>query len=399
MTRTQAVDLCDPDLFASNEFWSAFAWLRANDPVHWHEEPDGPGFWAVTRYRDITAVYADHESFSSRYGMRLGSNADAVAAVAQRMLIVSDVPDHTQLKRVLSRAFAPGEMPRLERVVTRVVREVVAEAVETGEMDFIEVAKLLPNYVVCAVMDLPRSEWAWVGQTTTDAFEGADEQTRSGANSEIFLYFDDLVRQRRGSDAEDFISRIIREPRVVDGGERLLTDEEVIFNCNGVLSGANETTRYSTAGGVLALAENPDQWQELRGASAEGISTAVEEILRWTVPGMHTMRTVTRPVSIGGVELAVGDRVTNWNGSANRDEELFAEADRFRVGRRPNRHIAFGSGRHLCLGARLARLEMATFFGELVERVAAIEITGDPVFNASNFTWGLTALPVRLVPR
>ena len=259
--------------------------------------------------------------------------------------------------------------------------------------------KLLPNYVVCAVMDLPRSEWAWVGQTTTDAFEGADEQTRSGANSEIFLYFDDLVRQRRGSDAEDFISRIIREPRAVDGGERLLTDEEVIFNCNGVLSGANETTRYSTAGGVLALAENPDQWQELRGASAEGISTAVEEILRWTVPGMHTMRTVTRPVSIGGVELAVGDRVTNWNGSANRDEELFAEADRFRVGRRPNRHIAFGSGRHLCLGARLARLEMATFFGELVERVAAIEITGDPVFNASNFTWGLTALPVRLVPR
>jgi cytochrome P450 len=124
----------------------------------------------------------------------------------------------------------------------------------------------------------------------------------------------------------------------------------------------------------------------------------VEEILRWTVPGMHTLRTATRPVILGGVEIQPGDRVANWNGSANRDEEVFTDPAAFRVDRSPNRHITFGAGRHLCLGARLARLEMASFLRELLDRVDAIELTGESVINASNFTWGLLRLPVRLIP-
>ena len=401
MIEAPIVDLTDPELFTSNRFWEVLDWLRANDPVHWHPEAAGSGFWVLTRYDDVAAVYADAESFSSRFGMRLGSNEDAVSAVSQRMLIVSDPPDHTHLKRVLSKAFAPTEMSRWEGLVRAVVREVVADAVAAGEIDFLEVAKLIPNYVVCAVMDLPREDWSWIGATTTNAFEGEDEEARSGANGEIFLYFDELLRQRRGGSGDDFISRVARDRRAGDvpGQDRLLTDEEIIFNCNGVLAGANETTRYSTAGGVLALAENPEQWRKLCTGGAAAISKAVEEILRWTVPGVHALRTVTRPVTFRGQSFEVGDRVTVWNVSANRDEFVFAHADRFVVDRSPNRHVTFGAGRHLCLGARLARLELAVLLEELLGRVEKIELCGEPRYNASNFTWGLRALPLRLIPK
>jgi cytochrome P450 len=394
------VDLKDAELFRSNDFWPTLAWLRANDPVHWHPEPDGPGFWALTRYRDIVDVYTDHETFSSRYGMRLDSNPAAVSAVSQRMLIVSDPPDHTQLKRVLARPFGPAEMPRIEARVREVVGEVVRSAVTGQSLDFLEVAKKIPNYVVCALMDLPRADWGWVGKVTTEAFEGLDEEARSGAHGEIFLYFSDLVAARRRHPGDDFVSRVVHDRLAVDreGTVRPLTDEEIIFNCNGVLAGANETTRYSAAGGVLALVENPDQWQALVDGGSDAVATAVEEILRWTVPGMHAMRTAIRPARIGDVRIAVGDRVTLWNGSANRDEDMFEHADRFAVRRAPNRHITFGAGRHLCLGSKLARLELSVFLAELTGRAERVELTGEPRFNASNFTWGLCELPVRLVP-
>jgi cytochrome P450 len=395
------VDLRDPELFRHNDFWPVLAWLRANDPVHWHPEPDGPGFWALTRYRDIVDVYTDHETFSSRYGMRLDSNPAAVSAVSQRMLIVSDPPDHTQLKRVLSRPFAQGEMPRIEARVREVVRDVVRSAVTGQSLDFLDVAKKIPNHVVCALMDLPRDDWDWVGKVTTEAFDGPDEETRSGAHGEIFLYFSDLVAARRKHPGDDFVSRVTHDRCAVDreGTTRPLTDEEIIFNCNGVLAGANETTRYSAAGGVLALTENPDQWRAIVDAGPDGIAPAVEEFLRWTVPGMHAMRTAVRPARIGDLRIQVGDRLTLWNGSANRDEDIFECADKFDVRRAPNRHITFGAGRHLCLGSKLARLELNVFLAELVVLVDRFELTGEPAFNGSNFTWGLSRLPVRLVPR
>lgn len=395
------VNLKDAELFRRNAFWPVLAWLRANDPVHWHAEPDGPGFWVLTRYRDVVDVYTDHETFSSRYGMRLDSNPAAVSAVSQRMLIVSDPPGHTQLKRVLYRPFGPAEMPRIEASVREVVREVVGSAVTGENLDFLDVARKIPNDLVCALMDLPRADWGWVGKVTTEAFEGADEATRSGAHGEIFLYFSDLVAARRKRPGDDFISRVVHDLRAVDneGTTRPLTDEEIIFNCNGVLAGANETTRSSAAGGVLALVQRPEQWRALVDAGPGGIAPATEEILRWTVPGMHAMRTAVRPARIRDARIRVGDRVTLWNGSANRDEDIFDHADRFDVRRAPNRHITFGAGPHLCLGSKLARLELNVFLAELVARVERIELTGEPRFIASNFTWGLCSLPLRLVPR
>ncbi|MFF4260993.1 cytochrome P450 [Streptomyces virginiae] len=395
------IDLLDPGPFGRNDFWPTFTWLRAHSPVHWHPEPgsDDGGFWVLSRHRDIMKVYADSDTFSSARGMRLGSDPAAVAAVAQRMLIVSDVPHHTRLKRALHQAFGPQQMPRLEAMVEKVVGELVTEALERDELDFIDLAKQLPNRVVCAMMGIPRADWAWIGALTTDAFDSPDDEVRTNAHSEIFLYFIELLAERRARPGDDLVSQIAHDTLVDegDGVERPLSDHEIVFNLNGVLSGANETTRYSAAGAVHMFAEHPDQWRLLRGLGQGGIAPAVEEILRWTTPGVHALRTAVRDTEINGIPVAEGARVTLWNVSANRDEDVFADPHAFRVDRRPNRHVAFGHGRHLCLGARLARFELGALLTEMLGVLDGFELAGPVTFNSSNFTWGINALPVRLL--
>ncbi len=331
--------------------------------------------------------------------MRLGSDPAAVAAVTQRMLIVSDVPHHTRLKRALQQAFGPQQMPRLEALVEQVVGELVTESAEHEELDFIDLAKQLPNRVVCAVLGIPRADWAWIGALTTDAFDSPDEAVRSSAHSEIFLYFIELLAERRARPGDDLVSQIAHDTLVDegDGSERPLSDHEIVFNLNGVLSGANETTRYSAAGAVHMFAEHPDQWRLLRALGPDGIAPAVEEVLRWTTPGVHALRTAAHDTEINGIPVAAGARVTLWNVSANRDEEVFADPHAFRVDRRPNRHVAFGHGRHLCLGARLARFELGALLSEMLAVLDGFELAGPVSFNSSNFTWGINSLPVRLL--
>ncbi|HWM01438.1 MAG TPA: cytochrome P450 [Actinophytocola sp.] len=389
------IDLTDNDAFGGGAFWSTMEWLRDNDPVHRHPFPDGGHFWAVTRYADVVEVYKDSDVFSSRYGMRLDTNPDAVAAVSQRMLIVSDPPEHTQLKRVLNKSVFPDD---LDGLVREIVHDLLAEALTAGELDIVDVIKRLPTRVVCALLGVARPDWDWLGSTMNGAFEGPDEEARAGNHAEIFLYFAELVSKRRKNPGTDFISRIATDRRETLDGERELTDEEIIVNCNGVMAGGNETTRYSTAGGLHAFTQNPDQWELLRTGGPAVIPTAVEEILRWSTPGVHVLRTAMRPTRIGDTEIAVGDKVTLWNVSANRDERAFPDAHRFDITRTPNRHLAFGGGRHLCLGAKLARLELAVFLEELVKQVSAVELIGEPTYTASNFTWGTRTLPVRLTP-
>jgi cytochrome P450 len=394
------VDLTDPSRFADGRFWSDLAWLRENDPVHWHADVER-GFWAVTRHRDVLGVYADDQTFVSSQGMRLGHDPDAVGAVSQRMLIVSDPPDHTQLKRVLGRSFGSAELPRLDRLVRQTVSAAVDAALSAGELDLVPLAGRIPNNVICSLMGLPPADWDWIGEVTTEAFDGASDDARAAAHGEVFLYFSDLVAERRKRPGDDYVSRITHDLRetAVPGEQRPLTDEEAVFNCHGVLAGANETTRHAATGGALALAERPDQWQTLVDGGAGTVGTAAQEVLRWTTPAVHVLRTATRAAVIGGVPIEAGARVTLWNVSANRDAAVFPHPERFDVTRAPNRHVAFGGGRHRCIGARLANHELEVFLTELVARVSRLELIGTPQRNASNFTLGLTCLPVRLTPR
>lgn len=390
------VDLTDLDLFERNGHGEVLAWLRRNEPVYWHDEPDGPGFWVVTRHADTVRVYGDDDLFSSELGMRLDSSPEAVAAVSGRMLIVTDPPVHTELRQVIGRGLGSAAMPRIKAITEQVVSDVIAAALAEGELDFLEVARRIPNHVVCALLGLPREHWEWVGDTTTEAFDAASGPDRVAAYGELFLLFTELLEERRENPGDDIISMVATSTTRTG---RALTDEEIIVNCHGVLTGANETTRYALAGGTLELARDPAHWEWLRTAGTDGIASAVEEILRWTGPGVHVLRTATRATELSGVPIAEGDRVTLWHHAANRDEEVFADAERFLLDRNPNRHVTFGLGKHFCIGSRVARMELATFLTAMLSTMDHVELAGEPRYNRSNFTWGLRELPVKLVPR
>ncbi|MEU5222837.1 cytochrome P450 [Streptomyces toyocaensis] len=240
-------------------------------------------------------------------------------------------------------------------------------------------------------MGLPRADWAWIGEKTTEAFESPSEVRRITANSEIFKYFYDLVRENRRTGANEFVSGLTARAGSGSG----LTDEELVFNFAGILAGGNETTRYTLAALTLELARHPDQWRRIAEGEVDP-SVATEEGLRWSVPGMHVMRTATEAVRVGDAEVAPGERVVTWIGSANRDPEVFDAPDVFDVGRTGNRHVSFGAGRHVCLGSRLARLEITAYLRALRGMVTSVELNGPPRYNGSNFTWGLNELPAVL---
>lgn len=388
-------DLFEPGLFAGTRFYQTFAWYRRHDPVTWQEDQDG-GFWSVVRYHDVVAVHRDTKRMSSTSGMRLGSGAVAVAAVADRMLIVSDPPAHTRMKRVLIQPFSTQMLAAAEQHVDEVVAAVVADATRArDDGDALHLLRRIPTDVISAIMNLPRSDWTWIGERTTEAFEADSELERLAANSEIFSYFYDLVAANRNNGDNAFISGLLADRD--REGRCDVSDEELVFNLSGILAGGNETTRYTLAALSLELARQPEQWRRVRSGEVD-LERTTEEALRWSVPGMHVMRTAAEPVRLGGVEVAAGQRVVTWIGSANRDEAVFEQPDMFDAGRVENRHLSFGAGRHLCLGSRLARLEITAYLRALRSSVSELRLTGEPRYNGSNFTWGIDRLPMRLEP-
>lgn len=199
------------------------------------------------------------------------------------------------------------------------------------------------------------------------------------------------MSENRRTAANDFINTLTTR---TDSSPQL-TDEELVFNFSGILAGGNETTRYTLASLTHQLAEHPDQWSRIIEGEVDP-SVATEEGLRWSVPGMHVMRTATEAVRVGEAEIEPGQRVVTWIGSANRDAEIFDNPDTFDVGRTGNRHVSFGAGRHMCLGSRLARLEITAYLRTLRSTVGSMQLEGEPRYNGSNFTWGLNELPVVL---
>lgn len=390
------IDLLSPGVFAGHRFLDRLAAVRERPGLTWHPEPDGPGFWVAARYDDVQAVLSDPGTFSSRAGIRLGGSGEAADLVADRMMVVSDPPRHGRIRRVVGAPFTPAALrqwhDRIVAGVTDLVDEVVAaDAGGPLVRDAVgDLAQRLPNQVICAMMNLPRADWPLIGRLTTDGLDSPDPIDRLDANAEIFGYFADLIAERRARPGDDLISALL----AADGD---LTDDELILNCSGVLTGASETVRYAAAGALLVFGDRPELWTALR-AAPELLPTTVEEILRWTSPGLHALRTVTRPVTVAGTVLHPGDRVTAWICSANRDPTVFPDPDTFRPDRTPNKHLAFGWGPHVCVGARVARLELTALLTALIRRVRVIAPAGEPVWGAGNFIHGLTRLPVRLSP-
>lgn len=383
--------MIDLDLFEHGDPDARWVALRADDPVH-----DAGEFWELTRYDDVVAVYRDPATFSSERGMVLG--LDGTDPAAGRMLVVTDPPRHPKLRKVISGVFTPRTMRRLEDGVRSTVARLLGHAGE--ECEFVDsVAARLPVAMICDLLGVPAADQDWMYHLTSTAFGGGDPasaadvsiEDRAQAYGDIFLYYQELAAERRRAPGDDLVSTLVHGE--VDG--RPLDVEEVLLNCTNLIIGGNETTRHAASGGVLAFAERPRLWQRLR-EDVSAVPSAVEEILRWTTPGMHVLRTCTRDVEIRGRRIAAGEQVVAWNASANRDEEVFEAPQEFRPDRTPNRHIAFGQGGHHCLGAALARIELTVLFEELAKQVDGIEVTGEVRRVRSCVLRGLRRLPVRL---
>jgi len=391
-------DLADPRTFVEQDLPALWARLRSEDPVHWSEPAVGrPGFWSITRHRDLLTVYKDNERFTSEQGNVLSTLLQGSDSASGKMLAVTDGPRHRAIRALMLRSFSPRLLDSVVQGVRRRTRALMAARLD-GEFDLAaDLADQIPINTIGDLMGIPEADRPmlvdWNNQTLSRYQAGDTELEEWLARNEILLYFGDLAARRRRDPGADVVSALVAG--TVDG--RSLTHDEVVFNCYSLILGADESSRMSSIGAVLALAEYDNQWQALR-AGEVGLDSAVDEVLRWTTPPMHFGRRAVADVELGGRLIRTGDVVALWNAAANRDPEVFADPEVFDLARTPNKHVAFGHGAHYCVGAFLGRAHVSAILECLRELVSGIEVTAPPQQLYSNFVQGWSSAPVILRP-
>jgi cytochrome P450 len=392
-------NLVDPKTYADYDMVEIWRALRSAAPVYWHPETaDNPGFWALTTYADIMAVLRDDTRFTSEKGNVLATMLQGGDTGAGRMLAVTDGPRHTELRKLLLKAFAPRALDGVAQRIHKAVRRLLIEAAERGKCDFArDVASMIPLETICDLLGIPEQDRQDILRLTKSALASDYENPGAGADwtarNEILLYFNDLVKLRRKNPGDDPIS-LMATAKVAGQG---LSDADVILNCYSLIMGGDETSRLAMIGAVQALMEYPEQWRALKRGDVR-IESAGEEVLRWTTPTMHFGRTAVADVDLRDRSLRAGDLVTLWFASGNRDGAEFPEPDRFDLARSPNRHLSLGYGRHFCLGAHLGRIEINAMLDGLRMFVDQIEPAGPAHRIYSNFLTGMNSLPVALTP-
>ncbi len=403
------LDLTDPDVHTAGVPHATFQRLRDEDPIAWCEERDGSGFWSVTRYRDIVDLNRDFKTFTSERGIRL-EEMDEEETAARRTLMEMDPPEHTRLRRLVQGGFTRRMVRSYESAIQELAGEVLDEALPKGSFDFVtDVARQLPMRMLGRLLGAPEEDYdrlvglgdSMIGNTDPEFTEHVVDRDdtaefrllpfRSPAGIELFEYAQRLADDRRTNPTNDVVSKMLVP--TMDGEP--LTDLEFKNFFTLMVAAGNDTTRYTLAGGLLALLDHPDQLAMLRDRP-ELLPTAVEEILRWTSVTMHFRRTATRDVEVHGTTIREGDKVVLWWISGDYDERQFEDPFRFDITRDPNEHLAFGrGGPHRCIGEWLARVEIEVTLRELLPRVADLRVDGPIRRLRSNFISGIKHLPVR----
>jgi cytochrome P450 len=398
---TTAPDIYSPDVYAAGPPHEAFEHLRRTDPVHWQEIPGQGGYWAVLKHADVVHVARNPGLFSaSEGGVVLEDLAAEQLAMMRNMLLAMDPPRHQAYRAPLAPSFKRRAVARLEPAVRAICRDVVREAAEMGEVEFVhDVTAKVPTRVIGELMGLPRDDWDHIHRLAERNTSGQDPEVageREGSNPsvEMALYAMTFAARRRAEEPREDLTTLILDADF--GGARMSDADFASFFVQLVTAG-NDTTKTMLSSGLLALLTHPDQLAALR-RDPDLIPGAVEEILRWANPLHYFRRTATADTEIRGVPIRAGDKVAMYYTSANRDEEVFADPHRFDIRRDPNPHLSFGIAEHFCLGVHLARLEARVFFEELLGTFGVIELVGEPVRVRSNLNNALKRLPVRLAP-
>jgi cytochrome P450 len=395
------IELWDPDAFVEAPPHEFLSELRRTQPVYWQDMPDQPGFWAVLKHADLTAVAREPVLFSASEGGVVMENLDEAGLVGMRnMLLAMDPPRHIDYRRPLVPSFKAKVIGAMDGQIRAICRGIMEQAREQPELEFVhEVAAHLPTQVIGELVGLPREDWpriqAWAERNTsgqdTEITDAADAEY-GDSNINMAMYAIELAARRRAEPPrEDLLSLIIAG----NFGDRPMSDIEFGSFFVQLITAANDTTKSMLSGGLLAFIEHPDQQAELRADPAL-IPGAVEEVLRYANPLHYFRRTATADTVLRDTKITEGDKVLMYYTSANRDEDVFDDPQAFDIHRNPNPQLSFGIGEHFCLGAHLARLEGRIFFEELLDTFGSFELTGEPRRVRSNLNNGLKELPVKL---
>ena len=392
------VDLSDPDLFAEGPPHTLFERMRREAPLRWNPIPDEPGFWAAVRYEDIAAISKDPETFSSWLGGTMISEKTLPVPVARQMMINMDPPQHTAYREIVQTAFTARRVAHLEPHIREIVRNLIDAALEKGDFDLVnDIALPLPIQVIGELLGVAPEyhgklgEWAGASAGFDDPRlrpEGFDPQQ---SFIERAVFFNELAQDRIKEPREDLVTALTQAE--LDG--QRLTQEQLGGFLSLILVAGSDTTRNVYSGGMLAMIENPDQWERLR-ADRSLVPAAVEEFVRWVTPFTHFRRTASRDTEIRGVPVKSGDAVVTWFTSGNRDEDVFSDPFQFDVARDPNPHQGFGGGGPALLPRCRPRSTRASvLIEETVDRVPTLELAGPPDRVRSALLNALHSLPVR----
>ena len=405
------VDFTDLDNFANGFPHDLFDVHRREAPVYWHEPtentPDGEGFWSVATYAETLAVLRDPETYSSVTGGErpYGGTLLQDLAIAGQVLNMMDDPRHSQIRRLVSSGLTPRMIRRVEDDLRARARRLLDAVEPCQPIDFVvEVAAELPMQMICILLGVPDSERHWLFEAIEPQFDfGGSRKASVGqlsaeeAGTRMYAYGQELISAKRSKPTDDMLSIVANSTVDEDGlAPAPLSEMELYLFFSLLFSAGAETTRNAVAGGLLALADHPDQLALLRAGSSL-LPTAVEEMVRWTSPSPSKRRTATRDVELGGCAIEAGQKVQIWEGSANRDGAAFDNPDNFDVARKPNPHLGFGQGIHYCLGANLARLELRVLFEELLGRFSSVRVVKPVEWTRSNRHTGIRHLIVELV--
>ena len=417
---TRAERPYDPADVSSLEFWSGtakdrervFAELRAHRPISWHrpvkngmfEDPNDQGFWAVVRHADLVEVTRRPGDFLSGEGITFESIPKELLDSAQGF-IAMDPPRHTKIRRLLASAFTPKQLARIDTHIVGNARGIVDDIAGKGEIDFVaEVAALVPMHNICDMIGIPAEHRRTVAYESQFADGWRDPRLLQGSEPLARLFqtivtvraiADELIAARRAQPQDDLMTSLVQAE--VDG-ERLSDDEIMSFFVLLIIAG-NDTTRQSIAHGMKALTDFPEQRAWLMEDLDGRLPMAVEEIIRWATPIMTFRRTAAHDTELGGQHITAGDKVIMFYSSANMDTEVFDHPEQLDLSRHPNKHVAFGGGGiHHCLGAQLARRQIAATFRELLTRLPDIHTVGEPELGNGNFVHTVMSMTAEFTP-
>jgi len=410
-----AATLVNPAAYADNRLHESYRWLRANNPLGVARTENFDPFWVVTKHAHIQAISRQNDLFHNADRATVLTARAGIERIRKvtggpnlvRSLVQMDAPDHPKYRALTQGWFMPANLGKFEARVRHIARSTVARMLEKdGHCDFVaDVALGYPLHVIMEILGVPEQDEPRMLKLTQELFGSQDPDTarvREALSPEQFAgmmqsivndfgaYFRKITEERRSHPRDD-LATVIANARI--GGE-YMPDHDATSYYMIVATAGHDTTSSSTAGAIWALAENPEQFAEVK-ANPELIPGLVDEAVRWMTPVKHFMRSATADTELGGRRIAKGDWLMLCYASGNRDEEVFEDPFSFRCDRKPNRHVAFGYGAHLCLGQYLAKLEMRILFEELLPRLKSIALDGEVKMTQATFVNGPKKLPVR----